>query len=117
MKKENLDHTHTDPDDISVTPLGFPIIAGAGTITTAIVLGNQATSYAHIGIFVFVAFLVSLISYIILGNGAKIMSALGKNGRSIMNRVMGLILMMIAIEFFFAGVKPVLIDVGRQIMK
>ena len=115
MKKENLDGE--EPDDISITPLGFPIVAGAGTLTNAILLGSQATDYKQGLIFVGVTFLCSLITYITFANSTRITDVMGRNGRSIMNRVMGLILMMIAVEMFFAGISPVFIEIGREIMK
>ena len=114
MKKENLDE---EPDDISITPLGFPIVAGAGTLTNAILLGSQAIDYRQGLIFVGVTFLCSLITYITFANSTRITDVMGRNGRSIMNRVMGLILMMIAVEMVFAGIKPVFIEIGREIMK
>lgn len=115
MKKENLDGE--EPDDISITPLGFPIVAGAGTLTSAILLGSQAVDYKQSLVFVGVSFICALITYITFANSTRITDVMGKNGRSIMNRVMGLILMMIAVEMFFAGIKPVFIEIGREIMK
>ena len=115
MKKENLDQN--EPDDISITPLGFPIVAGAGTLTNAILLGSQAINYQYVLIFIGVTFVCSLTTFIVFANSIRITELMGKNGRSIMNRVMGLILMMIAVEMFFSGVKPVLIDVGKEILK
>jgi len=40
--------------------------------------------------------------------GTKIMKFLGKTGNRVMLKLMGLIMMVIAVEFFFAGLKPIL---------
>lgn len=98
-------------DDIAITPLGIPMISGPGAITTVIILMNESSStFEKVSIFVSI-FLIMLISLIVLVSGKKIVSIMGENGKKVMMRVMGLIVMVIAVEFFFTGLKPIIQDI------
>ena len=108
MKQSNI---NTDSEKIAITPLGFPIVCGAGTITAAIVVSSEANTSGELFGFLAGAFVCCVTIFIVFASATRVTNALGDNGRSIMNRVMGLILMMIAIEFFFTGLKPFLIEV------
>ena len=92
--------------DIAFTPLGIPLIAGPGSITNAMVLMSESHTWIDKGLVIFSIFLVSLISLLILQSSSAILKILGKQGTKIMTKLMGLILMIIAVEFFFSGVTP-----------
>lgn len=95
-------------DDISITPLAIPMITGPGAITSAIVLMNDAdTIEKKILLFTVMAF-VFWIVYLCLWSAARIIKVLGDTGNKIMMRLMGLIVMVIAVEFFFAGLGPII---------
>jgi multiple antibiotic resistance protein len=54
------------------------------------------------------------ITYVSLASASKIMRYLGQTGLNVMLRLMGLIVMVIAVEFFLSGIRPFLLDVlGR----
>lgn len=94
-------------DDISITPLAIPMIAGPGAITNSIVLMEDSHTLA-LKIILLVSIIVILIAtlLILLGSG-KLIKVLGETGNKIMTKLMGLIMMVIAVEFFFAGLKPI----------
>ena len=92
--------------DISITP--FPILAGPGAITNSIILMEQASSPVHKAILISVIFLVLLIAVASLYGATKITRFLGETGNKILMRIMGLIVMVIAVEFFFSGLEPIL---------
>lgn len=98
-------------NDISVTPLAIPMICGPGAITNAIVLMEDASTPMMKGILIATIFIVCLISFLVLWSSTKIINLLGETGNKIMMRLMGLIVMVIAIEFFFSGLKPILLDI------
>lgn len=100
-------------DDISVTPLAIPMICGPGALTNAIVMMEDADSIEKKGVLIFAAFLVILVTYLILYSSSKIIKLLGQTGINEMMRLMGLIVMVIAVEFFFAGLKPILLDIFK----
>lgn len=94
--------------DISITPLAIPMITGPGAITNAIVLMEGTTSLVTKIILILSILLVCFVTYLILVNSSKIHRLLGDTGNIILMRLMGLIVMVIAVEFFFAGLKPIL---------
>ncbi len=98
-------------NDISVTPLAIPMICGPGAITGAIVLMEDAQTIQMKGIVIAAIVVVCVISYLVLWSSGKITVWLGETGNKIMMRLMGLIVMVIAVEFFFSGMKPILIDI------
>lgn len=57
-----------------------------------------------------------LITYLILYSSSKIIKILGDTGINVMMRLMGLIVMVIAVEFFFSGLKPILIGIFKGVM-
>lgn len=95
-------------DDISVTPLGIPMIAGPGAITNSIVLMEDSSSLILKSILIGTIVLTMLLTLIIYLGGTKITRFLGDTGNKIMLKLMGLIVMVIAVEFFFAGLGPIL---------
>jgi multiple antibiotic resistance protein len=54
--------------------------------------------------------LVVLTIYIILLSSSKIIKVIGQTGINVMMRLMGLIVTVIAVEFFFSGLKPIIHD-------
>ena len=97
-------------NDISITPLAIPMICGPGAITNSIVLMEKATTLEMKLILIAVISLVMLLTYIILLSSSKIIKLLGETGNNVLMRLMGLIVMVIAVEFFFSGLKPILAD-------
>jgi len=92
--------------DISITPLAIPMICGPGAITNAIVLMQDAVNVEMKMILIISILVICLITYLVLIAASPIMRVLGETGNKIMLRLMGLIVMVIGVEFFFAGLKP-----------
>lgn len=90
-------------DDVSVTPLGIPMIAGPGAITNAMVLMGESNTVMDKSLVIIAIFLVSVVSLLILLGAPGITKFMGDKGNKIMMKIMGLIVMVIAVEFFFAG--------------
>ena len=97
--------------DISITPLAIPMICGPGAITNSIVLMEDATNIGKIVVLFASIFIVMLLTYLILVSSSKIIKFLGETGKNVMMRLMGLIVMVIAVEFFFSGLKPIILDI------
>jgi multiple antibiotic resistance protein len=93
-------------NDISITPLGIPMIAGPGAITNAIVLMGDAPDYASKMMVVIAILLVALVIVFSLLGASGILKFMGEQGTKILTKLMGLIVMVIAVEFFFSGVTP-----------
>lgn len=102
-------------NDISITPLAIPMICGPGALTNAIVLMEDANSFEKKIILFFSVFVVMAITYLILLSASKIIKLLGETGNNVMMRLMGLIVMVIAVEFFFSGLKPIILNIAAEI--
>jgi multiple antibiotic resistance protein len=98
-------------DDISITPLGIPMIAGPGAITNAIVLMGESNDYTSKLLVIVSIVLVAVTMLFSLFGAVGINKFLGEKGNKIMMKLMGLIVMVIAVEFFFAGIKPYIQDI------
>ena len=98
-----------EKEDISVIPLGIPILFGPGAIATIIVLNNNhGENYSAImsyGIVALSIIISSLSVYIILRYAGAINKALGVTGMKILTRIMGLVVGAIAAQFLVGGIK------------
>lgn len=85
----------------SIVPIAFPLIAGAGTMTTLLSLRAQ---YAAVNIVIAIVLNIVLV-YIVLKSCSKIEKFLGKNGLGVVRKAFGLVLLAIAVKLFAANVK------------
>ena len=97
-----------EANDISITPLGIPMICGPGAITNSILMMDEARNWGQKGVLIVVMAAVCLIMLLCLLGGSRLVKWVGNTGMKVMMRIMGLILMVIAVEFFFSGLKPIL---------
>lgn len=92
-----------EKDEIGIAPLGVPMLAGPGAISTAMLLMGQST-YWWQAIPVFVAIAVtSLASFYILAAADRVRGRLGETGIRVLMRLMGLVLASIAVQFVLNG--------------
>ena len=101
-----------ESDDIAISPIGIPLIAGPGAITATMLLSSQTPqiySYLTLGLSIMI---VLTFVYVILRNGDALMKILGTSIMRIIQRLMGLILLVIAVQFVINGtisvIKPLL---------
>ena len=85
----------------SIVPLAFPLIAGAGTMTTLLSLRSQF----HTANIIIAIILNVIIVYAVLKSSAKIERMLGKNGLGVIRKTFGVVLLAIAVKLFAANVK------------
>ena len=106
-KIARVKETHEDIEefatDIAITPLGIPMISGPGSITVVILMMKDLNGTVEVSALIFAIFSVLLITFILLLSAQKIISFIGRSGTNVMMRIMGLIIMTIAVEFFFSG--------------
>lgn len=90
-------------EDASIIPLGIPILAGPGAISTVMVLIAQAHApWQYIVVMGAIA-LTAIVSYLVLAAGEGVRRVLGDTGIRIMMRLMGLLLTALAIQFMLNG--------------
>ncbi len=94
-----------NPTTASIVPIAFPLIAGAGTMTTLLSL---RAVYDKVNIIIAILINVILV-YGVLKSSGKIEKLLGVNGLGIIRKVFGVILLAISIKLFAANVKGLFI--------
>lgn len=90
-------------EDASIIPLGIPMLAGPGTISTVMVLIGESHHWWEHAIIYGSIILSSFISYIILAGADKVRGFLGETGIRILMRLMGLLLTALAVQFVLNG--------------
>lgn len=105
-KKSNVKHLQQPniDENIAVSPLGIPILAGPGTIVTAMNFVSNA-SYVHIGLVIFIFGLMCLLTYITFSLSELIANKIGDNVISVIGKIMGLIIAIIGTSMVIEGIK------------
>lgn len=111
LKNEEI---KTYANDISITPLAIPMLCGPGAIANAIMLMDDAHTLTLKGVLIGIIALVYFITFLILRASTRLVKMMGETGNNVMMRLMGLILMVIAVECFVSGAKPILLDILKQ---
>jgi len=92
-------------EDIGIMPLGVPMLAGPGAISTVMVLALGAKSpAATVAVYVSIV-LTSLLTFLVLSAASMVERRLGQTGMRILTRLMGLVLCAIAAQFIIDGIK------------
>ena len=94
-----------EKSEIAYTPLGIPLIAGPGSIASIMILSSESTNNNSIVSLIVALILVLLITFLIFKISKSLSKRFGKLGLRILQRIMGLILMVISIEFILRGIK------------
>jgi MarC family membrane protein len=99
--------------DPSIVPLGIPLIAGPGAISTVMVLVGQADSGLHraalagaIGLNI----LLTLVTFLL---APTVVSLIGVTGQKIVGKIMGIITVVIGVQFVINGATAVLLEIFR----
>jgi len=97
-----------EEDDPAVTPLGIPLLAGPGSITTVMILTPQAPAPWGGFLVMGVVALILLLSGGILMGADVMLARLGHTGLRIIEKLMGLLLTVIAVQLVIDGAGPVI---------
>ena len=89
-----------EPESASIVPIAFPLIAGAGTITTLLSLRAEY----HVENIIIAIVINIIFVYLVLKSSKRIERVLGKNGLSVIRKVFGVILLAIAVKLFAANI-------------
>ena len=99
-----------EKNEIAYNPLGVPLIAGPGSIASIMILSSESSEFIQRLSLFFALGLVLLITLLIFKLSKYLSKTFGRSGLRIMQRVMGLILMVISIEFIFKGVEQIILS-------
>lgn len=95
----------SEKDDISITPLAVPILCGPGSITTAVLLGSEAETWVHTGILVAILIVIYAGTFVLLRFACVHARVFGEITLKIISRLMGLLLIALAIQFILDGIR------------
>lgn len=90
-------------DDVAVTPLGIPMLAGPGAMSTVMVLSAQAPAPMYKTVVYASIIVTMLISWAMLRIADRLFARLGESGIRVVTRVMGLVLAAVAVQFVISG--------------
>jgi multiple antibiotic resistance protein len=92
-------------EDAGIVPIGIPMLAGPGSISTVMVLVGQVPSIWRweMGAIMGSIALTSLISFWVLAGAGRVLKVLGETGIRVLVRVMGLLLVALAMQYFVNG--------------
>ena len=92
-----------DAEDAGIVPLGIPMLAGPGAIASVMVLVGQVQNRWQMVAILGSIWLTAAICYLVLGNSDRVARALGDTGIRILVRIMGLLLVALAVQYFVNG--------------
>lgn len=95
-------------EDASIIPLGMPMLAGPGAISTVMVLIGESHTMWRRGVVYASIFVTSFAAYVVLAGAGRVRRYMGETGIRILMRLMGLLLVALAVQFIANG----LIDFG-----
>jgi multiple antibiotic resistance protein len=101
--EEGLEH-----DDIAISPIGIPIVTGPGAITAVMVLAGETDGAQEQILLLLSITFVMLVTLTVFLTAPKIFKRLGKSGARLIQRLMGMILMVIAVQFIIDGISNVI---------
>lgn len=104
LEEEEAEHR----EDVGIIPLGLPTLAGPGAITTVVTLVAQARSPLEHGAVYLAILAVMAITWAVLSVAPLLLQRFGTTGLNVLTRVMGLLVMVIGMQFIINGVTNVL---------
>jgi len=96
-----------DTDEIAISPIGVPLITGPGAITGVVILSGKAPTNFSVLVLLFSVIISMFIFYFILKARNYIGQKIGIAGMRVIERMMGLILMVIAVQFIINGIETI----------
>jgi multiple antibiotic resistance protein len=100
-------------EDMAISPLGIPLLAGPGTISTAMNFVGEGKSFLYTILIVLIFALVCAITYYMFILSKKIADRLSQSIIKVISRIMGLVLAVIAVQMFINGVFNVIKEFPR----
>ncbi len=90
-------------EDAGIVPLGIPMLAGPGAISSVMVLVGQVNTAWQMAAIVGCIAFTALVSYWVLAGASRVRTFMGETGIRILVRIMGLLLVALAMQFFVNG--------------
>lgn len=101
---EGENEQDTSIEDVAISPLAIPILAGPGTISTAMNFVGEGSTVLHTAVVIGVFALICLITFFCFVFGEKILLHFKKGVVKVITRLMGLIITIISVQMVIAGI-------------
>jgi multiple antibiotic resistance protein len=95
-------------EDVAIVPLAMPLLGGPGAIAAVMVLMSRGSGAAGVASVVLAIVITFVVTYFLLRGATLVQRVLGKSGVAILERVMGLILAAIAVQFIAEGARDLM---------
>ncbi len=99
--REEVEEEH---HDVSIVPMGMPLLSGPGSIAAVMVLAARCTSFSERLVLHGVILVIAITCWLVLRSAGYVAGALGKTGLNVLSRMMGLLLAAVAVQFVLDGV-------------
>jgi multiple antibiotic resistance protein len=113
-QKSSIKDVDATYDDMAVSPLGIPLLAGPGTISTAMNFVGQGNSFLNTILIILVFAVVCAITYLMFVLSKRIAEKLTPAIIKAISRIMGLILAVIAVQMFINGIFNVILEFPKS---
>lgn len=97
-----------DQEDISIIPMGIPVLSGPGSIATLMVFRSRAEHSYEIATLFISVLLAGILTYYVLKYSHILVNKFGKTALRIISRIMGLLVVTMAVQFVASGVTAIL---------
>ncbi len=117
-KMSSIQHTEEELQDVeakesmAVVPLGTPLLAGPGAISTVILYAQRGSGLIHYGLIAAGIGVLALITWLLFRAAPPVAAYLGRTGINVVTRIMGLIMAAVGVEFIVSGLKQLLPVLG-----
>jgi len=98
--------------DVSIIPIAIPFLSGPGAITTTILIASKAESVLSYIALISAIIAVCIVSWILLAHAHRVKKLLGTSGMKTLEKVMGLIVLAIGVQFILNGLQSYGVAIG-----
>ena len=109
LSSKKREYSLDELEDFAIVPLTFPLTAGAGTITTVILLTSEANNLL-LGSFIFIGIIIGiLLSYLGMRYSYRIIKLVSREGLRVIARLLSIIILAIAVQFIINGIMDIIL--------
>ncbi|MFN5191196.1 MAG: MarC family protein [Burkholderiales bacterium] len=98
---------------IAVVPLGIPLLAGPGAMSTMVIYSSQSKALLHLGVVVMIAIAIAVVTWIALRIASRVGGYMSMTPVNVATRIMGLLLAALAVEIFAGGIVELIPALGK----
>ena len=98
---------------IAVVPLGIPLLAGPGAMSTIVIYASEKKAVLHLGAVVLMVIAVAVVTWLALRIATKVGRLMSTTTLNVATRIMGLLLAALAVEIFASGIVELIPALGK----